>query len=119
MKSREVQLVNRPPGMPSVEDFEVVERGLGYPGPGEVLVRNEFMSVDPYMRGRMRDRKSYAAPFGLHETMTGGAVGRVVESQVPELLEGDWVLSNFGWREAFICAADDMLQRTRATRVVG
>jgi NADPH-dependent curcumin reductase CurA len=94
--------------MPSVDDFELVEKDVGYPGPGEVLVRNAFMSVDPYMRGRMRDRKSYAAPFGLHETMTGGAVGRVVESHAPELLEGDWVLSNFGWREAFCCAADEV-----------
>jgi len=108
MKSREVQLVGRPAGMPTLEDFEVVERELGYPGPGEVLVRNVFMSVDPYMRGRMRDRKSYAAPYALGETMTGGAVGRVVESQVPNLFEGDWVLSNFGWREAFCCAADEV-----------
>ena len=108
MKSREVQLISRPPGMPTPEDFRVIETELGYPGPGEVLVRNLFMSVDPYMRGRMRDRKSYAPPFGLGETMTGGAVGQVVESQVPDLIPGDLVLSNFGWREAFCCAAGEV-----------
>jgi NADPH-dependent curcumin reductase CurA len=108
MKSREVQLVGRPPGMPTPEDFQVVETELGYPGPGEVLVRNLFLSVDPYMRGRMRDRKSYVAPYGLGATMTGGAVGQVLESHVPDLLPGDHVLSNFGWREAFCCAAGEV-----------
>lgn len=108
MKSRSVQLVGRPPGMPGPEDFQVVESEVGYAGPGEVLVQNRFMSVDPYMRGRMRDRKSYVPPYALGETMTGGAVGQVVESQAPGLLPGDWVLSNFGWREAFVCAADEV-----------
>jgi hypothetical protein len=108
MKSREVQLVNRPPGMPSKDDFQVVEIDIGYPGPGEILVRNEVLSVDPYMRGRMRDRKSYVPPYGLGETMDGGAVGRVVESNVGELHPGDWVLSRMGWREAFVCAADEV-----------
>ncbi|MGD2047581.1 MAG: NADP-dependent oxidoreductase, partial [Gemmatimonadota bacterium] len=95
-------------GMPSEDDFEVVEADVREPGPGEVLVRNVFMSVDPYMRGRMRDRKSYAAPYALNKAMTGGAVGQVVESHVPGLLEGDWVLSNLGWREAFCCAEDEV-----------
>jgi NADPH-dependent curcumin reductase CurA len=108
MRSREVQLAGRPPGKPTPEDFRVVEKEVGYAGPGEVLVRNVFMSVDPYMRGRMRDRKSYVPPYALGETMTGGAVGRVVESQAPGLLPGDHVLSNFGWREAFVCAADEV-----------
>ena len=108
MKSREVQLVSRPPGMPSGDDFEVVETEVREPGPGEVLVRNVVMSVDPYMRGRMRDRKSYVPPYALGETLSGGAVGQVVESHAPDFLEGDWVLSNFGWREAFSCAADEL-----------
>ena len=108
MKSREVHLVGRPPGMPTPDDFRVVEMDIADPGPGEVLVRNLFLSVDPYMRGRMRDRKSYVAPFGLGETMTGGAVGQVVESHVPGLLPGDHVLSNFGWREVFTCAGDEV-----------
>jgi NADPH-dependent curcumin reductase CurA len=103
VKSREVQLRNRPPGMPSPDDFQVVSVDVPDPGPGEVLVRNLYVSVDPYMRGRMRDRASYVAPFGLGETMTGGAVGRVVASRAPELSPGDHVLSNYGWREAFCC----------------
>jgi NADPH-dependent curcumin reductase CurA len=106
MKSREVQLRNRPPGMPSTDDFQIVEKDVGEPAEGEVLVRNLYLSVDPYMRGRMRDRKSYVAPYGLGETMTGGAVGRVVASRAEGVSEGEHVLSNFGWREAFRAPAD-------------
>ena len=106
MKSREVQLKNRPPGMPSPDDFDIVDIEVGEPAKGEVLVKNLYMSVDPYMRGRMRDRKSYVAPYGIGETMTGGAVGQVVASKAPGLSEGDHVLSNYGWREAFRCPAE-------------
>jgi len=106
MKSREVQLKRRPPGQPSTEDFEIVEVEVGEPEAGDVLVRNLYVSVDPYMRGRMRDRKSYAPPYALGETMTGGAVGRVVASKAPGLAPGDHVLSSYGWREAFRCPAD-------------
>ena len=105
MKSREVQLARRPPGMPERDDFRIVQVDVGPPGPGEVLVRNLYVSVDPYMRGRMRDRKSYVAPYAIGETMTGGAVGRVVESRAHGLAPGDHVLSNHGWREAFCCPA--------------
>ena len=101
MKSREVQLVRRPPGLPSLEDFRVIEVEVGDPGPGEVLVRNLFLSVDPYMRGRMRERKSYDPPYALGEAMTGGAVGRVVASRSDRFAPGDWVSSRLGWREAF------------------
>lgn len=106
MKSREVQLKSRPPGVPSPDDFEVVEVDVPDPGPGEVLVRNAYVSVDPYMRGRMRDRRSYVPPYELGRPMTGGAVGRVVASEAPELAPGDYVLSNYGWREAFCRSAD-------------
>ena len=70
------------------------------------MVRNLFMSVDPYMRGRMRDGKSYVPPFQIGKTMDGGAVGQVVVSKSEDLSEGDYVLSSFGWREAFCCAGD-------------
>ncbi|HET9949791.1 MAG TPA: NADP-dependent oxidoreductase [Longimicrobiales bacterium] len=105
MRSREVRLAARPAGMPSREDFEIAEVEVPRPRAGEVLVRNHWISVDPYMRGRMRDRKSYAAPYALGEPMTGGAVGRVVESGAEGLAPGDWVLSNYGWREAFTAPA--------------
>lgn len=106
MKSREVQLKSRPPGMPSTQDFQIVEREVGKPAQGEVQVRNLFLSVDPYMRGRMRDRKSYVPPYALGETMEGGAVGVVVASNAPGIEPGEHVLSNFGWREAFVAPAE-------------
>ncbi len=96
---REVRLVSRPRGMPVGQDFEVAEVTVPDPGDGEVLIRNAFFSVDPYMRGRMSDRKSYVPPFALGEAMTGGAVGRVVESRDPQWPEGAWVLHQLGWRE--------------------
>ncbi len=96
--------------MPSRDDFEIVEVEVGEPADGEVLVRNLFISVDPYMRGLMRDRRSYAPPYELGATMTGGAVGRVVASKAEGLAEGDHVLSSFGWREAFR-APGERLQR--------
>jgi NADPH-dependent curcumin reductase CurA len=106
VKSREVQLVSRPPGLPSLQDFRVVEVEVGDPGPGEVLVRNLFLSVDPYMRARMRERKSYDPPYALGETMTGPAVGRVVASRSDRFEPGDYVSSRLGWREAFRSAPD-------------
>ena len=102
MKSREVVLANRPVGLPKVEDFEVREVDVPDPGAGEVLVRNVCMSVDPYMRGRMIDRKSYTPPFAVGETLTGGAIGRVERSNHTDLKEGDYVESLLGWREAFV-----------------
>ena len=99
--SREVRLKSRPEGMPQVENFEVASVELPDPGPGEVQVKNLYMSVDPYMRGRMMDRKSYAAPFNVGEAMYGGAVGKVVASNDPSLKPGDLVQSMLGWREAY------------------
>jgi NADPH-dependent curcumin reductase CurA len=96
---REVRLVARPHGLPDEDVFEVAEVTVPSPGDGEVLIRNAFLSVDPYMRGRMNDRRSYVPPFALGEAMTGGAVGRVTESRDPQWPEGSWVLHQLGWRE--------------------
>ena len=96
---REVRLVARPHGLPGEDVFEVAEVTVPSPGEGEVLIRNAFLSVDPYMRGRMNDRRSYVPPFALGEPMTGGAVGRVAESHDPQWPEGSWVLHQLGWRE--------------------
>lgn len=101
-KSREIQLVSRPKGEPAPGCFTLVERELPDPEPGQVLVRNQYISVDPYMRGRMNDAKSYVPPFKLNEAMTGGAVGTVIESSEPSLPEGTAVASMLGWREAFV-----------------
>ncbi|GAA0351872.1 NADP-dependent oxidoreductase [Actinoallomurus spadix] len=114
MKTREVHLVSRPRGWPEPADFALVERELPAPGDGEVLVRNRFMSVDPYMRGRMNDVKSYVPPFGLNEAMTGGAIGEVVESRSPGLEPGDLVLHDLGWREHAVAPA----KRFRAVRPI-
>ena len=101
MQSREVRLRSRPEGMPSAENFSLETVTLGDPGPGEVQVRNLWMSVDPYMRGRMRDQPSYVPPFQVGEALQGGAVGTVVQSNSDGFAVGDTVLSMFGWREAF------------------
>ncbi|MGW5425374.1 NADP-dependent oxidoreductase [Streptomyces sp. NPDC003943] len=97
--SREWQLVARPVGEPRSADFALVTATVPDPGPGQVVVRNDFLSVDPYMRGRMNEGESYIPPFELGETMTGTAVGTVVASQAPELPVGATVTHFLGWRE--------------------
>lgn len=96
---REWHLVARPHGWPQPEDFALREAGIPEPGPGQILVRNTHMSVDPYMRGRMNDVKSYVPPFPLDGPMDGGAVGRVVASEAEGFAAGDHVLHGLGWRE--------------------
>ncbi|MFF5226918.1 NADP-dependent oxidoreductase [Dactylosporangium sp. NPDC000521] len=93
------QLAARPAGFPTPEDFRLVTEELPAPGPGQVLVRNEVMSVDPAMRGRMNDVPSYVAPFQLDAALDGGAVGTVVASESPDVAVGDSVLHGLGWRE--------------------
>lgn len=99
--SREVRLKSRPEGMPALENFEVASVELPDPGAGEVQIRNLYMSVDPYMRGRMYDRPSYVPPFQIGEALQGGAVGEVVASNDASLKVGDIVQSMLGWREAY------------------
>ncbi len=107
--SRNWTLAARPVGDPKPSDFAMIEAEAGEPAPGEIQVRNSFMSVDPYMRGRMVDRKSYVPPFQIGETLQGGAVGRVLASNHPDYAEGDLVLSMAGWREAWTGAPDTVL----------
>lgn len=97
--STQVQLVARPVGWPTPDDFRTVQVTYGDLRPGQVRVLNEFISVDPYMRGRMNDVKSYAPPYALGETMTGGAIGRVVESADERVPVGAVVLHQHGWRD--------------------
>lgn len=96
---REWHLVARPQGWPTPADFALVEAPVSQPGPGQILVRNAFLSVDPYMRGRMNDVKSYVPPYLLGEAMDGGAVGYVVASNADGFQVGDAVLHGLGWRE--------------------
>ena len=97
--SRQWELVSRPSGWPAPGNFRLVEVELPALAEGEVRVANAFVSVDPYMRGRMNDAKSYVAPFGLGEALTGGAVGRVVASRSDALAVGDLVSHDRGWRD--------------------
>src|SRR3954449_11897096 len=96
--SREWQLVRRPRGWPVPEDFRLAEAEVREPRDGEVLVRNLVMSVDPYMRGRMNDAKSYAAPYQLDQPMYGGVVGVVEESRVDGIEAGATGGPGLGWR---------------------
>lgn len=91
--AQEIHLAARPQGRPVLSDFRTVETTLGEPGSGEVLVRNTFLSVDPYMRGRMNDVKSYVPPYALDAPMDGGAVGEVVASGSDDVAVGDTVLT--------------------------
>lgn len=96
---REIHLESRPHGELTPANFALVEVPVGQPGPGQVLVRNTFFSVDPYMRGRMNETKSYVPSFELGKVMPGGAVGEVIASQSEQLPVGTAVVHSFGWRE--------------------
>src|SRR5215510_13659642 len=100
--SCEIRLKNRPVGLPQESDFEFVTVPVPAPGAGEVLVRNLYMSVDPYMRGRMIDQPSYVQPFQVGQPLDGGCVGQVVQSQDENFQVGDYVLGRKGWREYYV-----------------
>jgi hypothetical protein len=112
--SREIRLASRPQGIPTAANFKLAHTELKTLPDQQVLVRNLFMSVDPYMRGRMNDRKSYVPPFTIGKVLEGGAVGEVVESRAKEFKVGDAVVSNFGWREYFIASPKDLHPVSRA-----
>ena len=107
--NREIRLKRRPTGMPTEADFELAETPVPTPGAGQVLVRNIYMSVDPYMRGRMVDRASYVPPFQVGEVLSGGAVGQVTASNGnPNFKAGDFVNNFSGWREWFVSGGGDL-----------
>ena len=108
--SREIRLKNRPEGLPTETDFELAESAIPEIGDGEVLVQNIYMSVDPYMRGRMYDRKSYVPPFQVGLPLDGGCVGRVIESKGGPFETGDYVLGMLGWREFFVSKGEGMIK---------
>jgi NADPH-dependent curcumin reductase CurA len=108
MTGREIRLKRRPVGMPDESDFELAEMKIPEIGEGEVLIRNIYMSVDPYMRGRMYDRKSYVPPFQLNQPLEGGCVGQVVASKNGKFEIGDCVTSMLGWREYAVSDGKDL-----------
>ncbi len=113
MTSREIRLSSRPSGWPTPDNFELAERIVADPAPGEVRVRNLWMSVDPYMGNRLYDRPNYIPPFRLDHPLDGGAVGEVLQSADPSFAAGDLVFSHYGWREIFNAKAQ------RLTRLEG
>lgn len=106
--SREILLASRPKGLPTPDNFTLASTELEPLTDGQVLVRNLFMSVDPYMRGRMNDVKSYVPPFELGKPLDGGAVGEVIESRASEFKPGDIVTSMSGWREYVIASPKEL-----------
>ena len=108
--ARAWHLKSRPEGLPTQGNFELAEAKLAAPGEGEMRVRNLWLSVDPYMRGRMNDVKSYVPPFALGEPMDGGAIGEVVETNAEGFAKGDLVLHMAGWRDEAVIGAKDALK---------
>jgi NADPH-dependent curcumin reductase CurA len=104
--TREIRLASRPKGRPVPENFRLAESPLPELQDGQILVRNHYISVDPYMRGRMNDVKSYSAPFALDAPLDGGAVGEVIASRAAGRKVGDVVVHQLGWREYAVVAAD-------------
>ena len=99
IKSRQIELKSRPEGVPTEANFQLGEATLSAIVDGEFVVQNEWMSVDPYMRGRMNDSASYVPPFQIGKPLEGGCVGKVIESRNDDFAVGDYVLGNLGWRE--------------------
>src|SRR5580704_15922775 len=106
--NRQITLAARPNGLPKESDFRLIESEIPTPGPGEILVRTLYLSLDPYMRGRMNEGKSYAQPVQIGEVMVGGTVCRVEQSNDPILAPGDIVVANTGWQDYAVVKARDL-----------
>ncbi len=110
MKNKQILLATRPAGMPNDANFRIVEAEVPQPKDGEVLVLTLYLSVDPYMRGRMDDRKSYIAPFAVSEVITGGGIGEVIESRSPAFQPGDIVTGMLGWQIYSVAPARELMK---------
>jgi NADPH-dependent curcumin reductase CurA len=108
--NRQIVLNSRPVGAPTAENFRFEGRPIPTPGPSEVLLRTRYLSLDPYMRGRMSDGPSYAAPVQLGEVMVGGTVSTVVTSNNPKFKEGDLVVANGGWQDYTVSNGSDLMK---------
>src|SRR3954447_15676668 len=106
--NRRIVLASRPHGEPQAGDFRLETVPVLEPGPGQVLLRTLWLSLDPYMRGRMNDAKSYAKPVGIGEVMTGEAVSEVVRSNDPKVAPGDVVRAMTGWQTHALAAGKDI-----------
>ena len=119
LTNRRILLQSRPAGKPGVDNFLLVETPVPELADGQVLVRHDWLSLDPYMRGRMNEGKSYAQPQPLGEVMIGGTAGEVVASRNPQFAVGDKVVGMGGWQEYAIVSADQrgVLQKVDTSRV--
>jgi NADPH-dependent curcumin reductase len=117
--NKQIHLVSRPQGEPGTDNFRLVEAELPALKDGQVLVRQHYLSLDPYMRGRMNDSKSYAAPQPLNEVMIGGTAGEVVESRHPGFEAGDKVVGMGGWQQYAVVDANQpgMLRKVETTHI--
>jgi NADPH-dependent curcumin reductase CurA len=111
--NRQIILTSRPTGFPAESNFKLVQSELPKPREGQFLVRSLYLSVDPYMRGRMSDAPSYAPPVALGEVMVGGVVGEVMESRHPGFLAGDIVSGYFGWQEYAVSDGSGVMKLER------
>ena len=98
-RNRKFVLAQRPKGEPDNNTLRLETEDLPTPGKDQMLLRNEYLSLDPYMRGRMSDAPSYAAPVAIGEVMTGGTVAQVMQSNVDGFATGDWVVASGGWQD--------------------
>lgn len=108
--NRRVVLASRPVGAPTTDNFRLEQTDLPSPQTGEMLLRSVYLSLDPYMRGRMSDAKSYADPVKIDETMVGGTVCQVVESHHPDFAQGEWVLAFTGWQDYGISNGEGIIR---------
>jgi len=114
--NKQIRLASRPSGWAKEENFTLTEKAVPEPADGQLLVRNIFMSVDPYMRGRMNDTKSYVPPFQIGEVLQAGVVGQVAASRHPDFAEGDYVTGMLGW-ENFSISDGSQLRKVTAGAV--
>ena len=110
---QQIKLVKRPVGLPRKEDFEFIQVPIDQPAEGEVLVRTVYISVDPYLRGRMNDTKSYIAPFKLDSVIASGVIAQVVESKSPQFQKNDIVIGSLGWQQ-YSVVQDSMIRKIDA-----
>jgi len=108
MQNKEIRLASRPAGMPTLDNFKIADAEVQQPKDGEVLVRTLYISVDPYLRGRMREGRSYVPPFEVGQVIVSGLVGEVVESRAPEFAPGDIVTGMLGWRLYNVAKAPEL-----------
>ena len=108
--NRQIVLASRPLGEPKPENFNFIQSEKPFPNENEVLVRTVYLSLDPYMRGRMNDAESYADPVGLNEVMVGGSVCRVEESKHADFKTGDWVVAFGGWQDYSVVNGSELLK---------